>query len=199
MGGISWLWRYPSPPPRGERNPIPTLRPPAQSTSAKKNTYISGSEKSMMIPSVKVRQKVAGNPGVLLKGHLLAGTHPGLQWRDSGSGSARDIQEETELCNFRARNGGDSHHFPCVDGLPVQLGTILPMLSPLPTRPNLSLHWPGELCVLHPGDSLGLYPTQSHSTRLLLYQQPALPCAPQEALSAANSYNQLGPPPEALL
>ena len=50
------------------RNPVPHTETPSPEYHAKKNTYISGSEISVGIPSVKVRQKVAGNPGVLLKG-----------------------------------------------------------------------------------------------------------------------------------
>lgn len=56
--------------------------------------------------------------------------------------------EKNELCGFRVRAGGTA--------------TIILMLSPLSMQPvvgtilpNLSLHWPDELHLFHPGDSLG--------------------------------------------
>lgn len=42
----------------------------------------------------------------------LGGTHLGLWWRDSDSGGTWDINGETELCGFRAR---DSCHGFCVE------------------------------------------------------------------------------------
>lgn len=42
----------------------------------------------------------------------------------------------------------------------LQVGTIFPMLSTPPLWKNLNVHWHGELCLLHPGDSLGLSSTK---------------------------------------
>lgn len=76
--------------------------------------------------------------------------------------------------------------------------------------PRLGLHWPGEICLLHPGDSLRPYPTQlaiarGNSGWLLGNQlnpvlsgggsfasnQRASTCAPQETRSVVGNQHQL--------
>lgn len=94
-----------------------------------------------------------GNLDILLRGlHTtltLPRTHPAILWRDCGWGGGSDIWEDTELW-LQSNGWRESHNFPCVE--------------PSPRQPNLNFHWPGELCSLHTGDSLGLFPTNLHNT-----------------------------------
>lgn len=81
---------------------------------------ISGYKKTVRILSIRVKEKAAGNPGILLKGlhntPLFPGTLPGLLQTENSSGGTRDIQGEAELCCFRMRGKRtDSCHRPCVE------------------------------------------------------------------------------------
>lgn len=119
----------------------------------------------MRFPSIRLKQKAAANSGILLKGpqtYLLTGTHPGLQWRDGDLGGARDIQGETELCGFMGRATGTAATIPSVEPTSHAADEWMPsfVLNSPPTRPNLNLFWPSEICLLHPADSLGPCPTQ---------------------------------------
>lgn len=118
--------------------------------------------KILKIPSVYLLEK----PKHSLKGpttdSLAQGHSPWTQQRKGGSGGSRDLWGETELCGFTARAG--------------EIVVIVPVLSL--SQSNLNLHWPGELHLLHPDDSLRPSPTQlSYSQRLFWRQKDSLgPC-----------------------
>lgn len=62
----------------------------------------------MRIPPIWVVQKAAGSTDILLKLQCtdsLIGTYPWLWQRGSNPRGMRDIQEKSELCEFRVRTG----------------------------------------------------------------------------------------------
>lgn len=77
--------------------------------------------------------------------------------------------------------------------------SILLVLSPPTTWPNVNLHWSGEIHLFHCGDSLG----PAHPTRELPEVYSKLGNQPHQALSAEGSFssNQQASahtPPEAI-
>lgn len=72
------------------------------------------------------------------------------------------MQEKTELSNFRAKARGP----PAIVSLSISPSVPLvgrchlACVEPSLYQPNLSFHWPGEILLLHAGDSLGHRLTQ---------------------------------------
>lgn len=88
--------------------------------------------------------------------------------------------EKTELCGSRARAEEMAVVVPLLSSLffcNLNVSTMLTMLSSPHTWPNLNLLWPGELHLLHPGDSLKPTPPNSHCWRNSMAGQPAPPGA----------------------
>lgn len=80
------------------------------------------------------------------------------------------------VCGFRV--GGTTAIVPLLRPPLVQTTGrhYLPMLSPLHTQLNLNLHWLGEICSFHSGDSLRLHYTQlSNCWRHILARQQFSP------------------------
>lgn len=104
---------------------------------------IHGCEKSAGVDSVHPVETQGGwKPRCVRKGppaqtHPLRGTHPGLWWRDCGSGGARDTQGETELCGCRMRAGKKATRVP-VSG-PLQCGQQVHAMFPVSIPPSTQI------------------------------------------------------------
>lgn len=98
-----------------------------------------------------------------------------------------------ELCGYKARAGGTTTLIPALNTPSVHstgghhLACVKPLL-PTHTQPNLNLHCSDELHSLHPGESLGPFPTYLENYRRNAYgcttsPTPLLKEAPSAAIN----------------